>query len=245
MMNRQSIIYIMFVCLVLAVIRTGFGQEEEKPEKKEPFQFEKYCFQFRISSNFTLFEFQGSLLSFKYHFNNNHAIRFGLGLGNRGWSSEDKQEYYGVDSSYVLIESDNSSNDIDVTTQWIYYFTPQKVIKFYIGAGPFIFYNRGKTDTQNIDTLYQAQGYIFNYRVERKRYGLGISTVYGIEWFFHKQMSLLGEYGFEIYYYNDKSEIERIRLQPGIADTIEKRRSKDNGWILNSSAVKFGLSVYF
>ena len=244
-MNRQCFFYTICLVLILTFIQAVYAQEDEKPEKPESFQFEKYSFQFRITNNFSLTQFQGSLLSFKYHFNNNHAIRFGLGLGNRGWSSEDKVEYYGVDSSYVLIESDNSSNDLDLTTQWLYYFKPQKVIKLYIGAGPLIFYSRGKTDTKNIDTLYQAQGSIYDYRIDRKRYGFGISTVYGIEWFFHKQMSLLGEYGFEIYYYNDKYETERLRLLPGTANSIEKRKTKENGWILNSSAVKFGLSVYF
>ena len=245
MKNQKPNIFIMFVCVILAITQTIYAQGKDKQVQGESFKFEKYSFQFRISSNFSISQFQGSLLSFKYHLNNNHAIRFGLGLGNRGWSSEDKVEYYGVDSSYVLIESNNSLNDIDLTTQWIYYFKPQKVIKLYFGAGPLIFYSRNKTDTENIDTLYQAQGSIYDYRVDRKRYGFGISTVYGIEWFFHKQMSLLGEYGFEIYYYNDKYETERLRLQPGMANSIEIRETKENGWILNSSAVKFGLSVYF
>jgi hypothetical protein len=221
------------------------AQEEEKKEKKESFQFEKYSFQFMITSNFNLNPFQGSLLSFKYHLNNNHAIRFGLGLGNRGWSSEDIEEYYGTDSSYVSIESDRRSNDFDITTQWLYYVKPQKVIKLFLGAGPMIFYNLNKTETQNIDTLYQAQGYIYDYRVDNKRYGLGISTVYGVEWFFHKQMSLLGEYGFEFYYHQNIIETERIRLQPGMADITEKRKVKENGWVFYSSSVKLGLSVYF
>jgi hypothetical protein len=229
----------------MGLSQTLLTQETDKPPKKDPFQFEKYSLQFMITSNFNLLQFQGSLISFKYHVNNHHAIRIGMGLGTRGWSSEEMEEFYGTDSSYVFIEGDRSSNDFDLTSQWIYYFKPRKVIKFFFGAGPMFFYNQDRTETRNIDTLYQAQVYIYDYQVDNTRHGFGISTVYGVEWFFHKQMSLLGEYGFEIYYYENKFETERIRLQPGMADRIEKRKIKEKGWTFYSASVKLGLSVYF
>jgi len=245
MVKRQDKIYILFLCIILAFLQTGIAQEIEKSEKMESFEFETYSLQFRITSNFTLSQFQGSLLSFKYHFNNQNAIRFGVGLRAQNWSDLEEQDRIAEDSSYYSVEHDNNSVSLDITTQWLHYFRPKNVIKVYLGAGPLLFYDLNKTDAKNLDTLNNSQVYTLYSKVDRKQYGIGISTAYGVEWFFHNHMSLLAEYGFEIYYYQLTYETELIRLWPEAPDIVEKRKSKENGWVLNSSSLKFGISIYF
>ena len=63
------------------------------------------------------------------------------------------------------------------------YFRPEREVKFYLGAGPYVGYDLGRRE-RNEATLERSQ-----------RFTVGIGGRLGTEWFATKSISLLAEYG--------------------------------------------------
>jgi len=240
-MIKKVIIIPLIIVVFMGYVRFLWSQETKEDDKNTNFNFGKNSFQFRISSNFTLTDFQGSLVSYKYHLTNKLAFRFGVGIGVENNTYEDENVRISGDSIHISVESDGERKDMDLISQLVYYFKPEKEIKLYAGIGPLYSYyerkenhNITRIDTNN--TIYSVNE--INYKIS----DYGISTAYGLEWFFRKNMSLLAEYGFRFCYRDVRNEKHFSQLSPPSTIIIEK--SKSNGWIFSSESVKFGLSIY-
>jgi len=239
----KKIVSLMLMTLVLSLSVPLFSQDTSDSIKVNVFK--EFSLQFRVRF-LELSSFQGSLISFKYHFNDNFAIRSGIGFSMSTNDSEKERELYdyGGDTLFTKIKADEENYSISVPIQFLYYFNPQNEIKFFVGLGPYFSFSteeRIENDLSEPNDKYYA-----NLRnSESKNYFLGISAVYGVEWFFTDKMSLTGEYGFRFGYYYGEGTSSVTREYPDDIVYIEHTKSKGDGWRFISNLVLFGLSVYF
>jgi hypothetical protein len=73
----------------------------------------------------------------------------------------------------------------------------------------------------------------------------GVSGILGAEWFFAKNMSLLGEYSTVASYGGETRKSERRSFYNGQTTSFSSSEDKRNSVRISSSSVKFGLSIYF
>jgi len=180
----------------------------------------KFALQFQISENFTLTDFQGAILSGKYHLSNKSAIRIGFSMN---FSDSDGESNSTLFDSLVSNKTNTSSLfGFGINAQYSYYLQVWDVIGFYSGIGPFINYEYREITSENY-----SRG---------EDIATGVDAIAGVEWSFIKFMSLSAEYGFQFYYFYRKSNNEGNNITSEATVT---------SWAFGADQVKFGISVYF
>jgi hypothetical protein len=184
-----------------------------------------WALQFRISNNFTLDTFRGTVVSLKRHYSPNTALR--LGLTANVQSGENTLNFSDVDTSFAFDENtDAVSGRLDF--QYLHYANPESRVSLFLGTGPFVQYSRGKYKSNRPED-----------RLERldKSWGAGVSGVLGVEWSASSVVGIHAEYGVSAgYVHTDRTEERDYRDY----STLQKGHS----WQLSGSSVLFGLSVY-
>ncbi len=146
--------------------------------------------------------FFNGMLAFKYHLTDRRALRFGIG-GNVATNS-DRQDLNGGISSQA---------------HYVLYLHPEREVKFYLGAGPYIGYSLSRSDGDSTRRRHDA------------RWTIGIGGRLGTEWFATKSISVLAEFG-------NLLSASILRAEDG---AIEERTWRDYSY---GSTVTVGLSVY-
>jgi hypothetical protein len=126
---------------------------------------------------------------------------------------------------------DNSSFGITVNTQYIRYIKGTDDISFFIGGGPFINYS---TTTSNGEI--REKDPVEKYTRTDDSYSWGMDLLLGVEWWFHKYMSLSAEYGMKFMYRSRESIVEQGVL---------RRETTDNYFRITANSINFGITVYF
>ena len=173
-------IYFSFLFASLLFVTTGFSQSISYLDSLDG----KFALQFQINENFRLSDFQGTTLSGKYHFSSRDAVRLGLSLSFSdidGKVSSNVLDTINVNTNKIV----NSSFGITINTQYIRYIKGTDDISFFAGGGPFIDYF---TSTSNGNV--KEKDPVEKYKNTRDYYTLGIDMLLGVEWWFHKYMSL-------------------------------------------------------
>lgn len=190
----------------------------------------KFALQFQISDILTLSSFQGATFSGKYHLGKRSAIRLGLTI------SLDDSDF---EEDYIYEDMTNDSENaiynafgLTLNSQYLFYLVATPDIGFYLGGGPLVGFGNSETET----TREISDSTVSNSNITGNSFLVGLDGIIGIEWSFHKAMSLSAEYGVMIYYRNSEENFKDLR-------TTHNRASKSIR--LTSEAVKFGISVYF
>lgn len=206
-----------FTIIIISFSRLNAQEKEEY----------KYAFQFQIGPNFTLTDFQGSVLSGKYNFDKCNTLRLGLSIQNsNGESNELRND---PNSTINSLNNNNSYSNFTINFQYLRnnYWND---FNFYFGGGPSISYNFNENKTQ-ADSTSQSSS--------RKTNGFGITILTGIEWFFNERMSLSAEYGLNFRY---ERRIENYSANNPTYLTSER---KTKNFLIYPNGVLFGISVYF
>jgi hypothetical protein len=190
----------------------------------------KFALQFQISENFTLTNFQGATLSGKYQLGKRSALRLGISLFFDD-SSWDRESIVRDTINYVENIKTNSIG-FTINSQYLSYLVVRDDVGFYLGTGPTISFGNSKSESE-----YE----ISDSNVEKGSgsgdvYTLGFDVIAGVEWSFHKDMTLSAEYGIKFYYTNQTSKSE---------STIRKEERTNETFRLTYNYINFGLSVYF
>jgi len=198
----------------------------------------KFALQFQISENFTLSDFQGATLSGKYHLGKRSALRLGISIYFND-SSLDEHETY-IDTLNIINDSEGNSDrngvGFTINSQYIAYLVSTDDIGFYIGSGPiFSFHN---SDEESERSSNSSGKYTTSHSEDF--FSIGLDAIAGVEWSFHKNMSLSAEYGIKFYYYH---ETDNYTTSYESATRTEERTSE--GIQLTANYVNFGISVYF
>jgi opacity protein-like surface antigen len=190
----------------------------------------KYALQFQIADNFQLTSFQGSVLSAKYHFTNSSALRLGISFYS---NSDGLNEFYNYNADSLNAGQIDNTNGyvVQITIQYLYYYSFPGNINFYLGGGPLYGKSFYKDHSESIysDTTYSSNA-------SSNGWSVGVDLAAGVEWFFTSNMSLSAGYGL-MYLYSTN-----IHAETQYSHTITYKFKSNN---INADQVKFGLSIYF
>jgi len=190
----------------------------------------KYALQFQISENFTLTNFQGAMLSGKYQLGKRSALRLGISLSfdDASWDREsilsDTMNYFETNKS--------TSIGITISSQYLSYLIAREDVGFYLGTGPTFGFGVSNSEGEYKvadSTVEKGSG-------SGDFYTIGLDLIAGVEWSFHKDMTLSAEYGIKFYYNHQTSKSESFRRK-------EERTNELFG--LTYNYINFGISVYF
>lgn len=190
----------------------------------------KFALQFQISENFTLSNFQGATFSGKFHLGKSSALRLGISLSFDD-SSVDKEAIVGDTINYYENSKTNSVG-FSITAQYLNYLVRTDEIGFYLGTGPTLGFgnSEGEFELEISDsTVQKGSGSANNFTI-------GLDVIAGVEWSFHKDMTLSAEYGIKFYYIHQTSNSE---------STLRKEERTLESFRLTYNYVNFGISVYF
>ncbi len=137
-----------------------------------------------------------------------------------------------IDTVSVNTSKINSSSfGITVNSQYIRYIKGTDDIAFFVGGGPFINYS---TTTSNGEI--GGTDPVEKFKRKDDSYSLGVDLLLGIEWWFHKYISLSAEYGMKFMYRSRESMVEQGVL---------RRETTDNYFRITANSINFGITVYF
>ncbi|MBD3223324.1 MAG: hypothetical protein GF313_01235 [Caldithrix sp.] len=237
---------ITFIIVLILIMQAPLlqGQLAAKGSDSTRFEFKSYALQLAMTDLGDFNSFQGSLISIKYHFSNRWAIRIGVGFDADARTYQRQQSIDQMDSIYYDFEDELNDRTLRMISQIVYYVRPQATLKLFTGLGPYFEYSRTRLDNKKrqLDEKYYGNVYLDR---ERNRTALGLSAVYGLEWFFSRQMSLTAEYGFRLYYFEEDESSRLKRYYTNIDDYVEYTENASQGWRMNDIGLLVGLSLYF
>lgn len=203
-MQHKFLNRVIFISLAIGSLL--IAQEEGQVSLRQ-LQRGDRALQFGVSGLFNLRSFQGSTISYKRHFSSKAALRIGVDINLNDSASEGSEERSYLDSyvdfrdstGYVRSEDElyslKTEQDvlsIGVVTQWIIYPAARGELQPYWGIGPTAHYRRSSREDVRASADTTADPRITN--TEISNYGLGVSGIFGLEWFVRKSMSLTAEY---------------------------------------------------
>lgn len=221
-----------FALLTLIVLPTLLmGQDSLKYAP-----FSKYALQFQVDDFLSFSGFSGSLISLKRHFTNHSALRLGVSFSTQAVDYDDDYQNFGEqDTVQTAQKNESGSYTLDIRLPYVYYVHPKEEIKLFIGSGPIFSYRHTKVDERKT-----MQNNFKKRNDTRDSYSLGLYSLIGAEWLFHKKMSLSLEYGMYVSYRYSKFSTHTYY------DTSHKHATQTSkSWALSGSKVLFGFSVYF
>ncbi len=199
-----------------------------------------WALQFQVVQNFQLASFQGSTISIKKHTSDGTALRAGVSIS---LSLED------TDRTVTMNDTVGQSEDVDdnmtsfgLVVQMIKYPSPSAATNLYYGIGPIFTYSHSKDYGVIEDPIH---GDTRSNDRKWTRWSTGVSTVVGIEWFPGSNISLLAEYNVSLYYEHYNFTLKTRRSSPERPERTTGSETNTDGFVLEGSSVKFGLSVYF
>jgi len=190
----------------------------------------KFALQFQITDNFQLSNFQGTVLSGKYHFSSRDALRLGLEIifGD----SEAETEVNNLDTNTVGQYTEDSNRfGFTVNSQYIHYIRGTNDIAVFGGIGPFFKYYKLTRTREILEDEIETSS-----ESETSLFSTGIDLIVGVEWWFHKYMSLSAEYGLKFSYSSAENNFKD--------DSVEGE-SERTSFDISGNHINFGITVYF
>lgn len=217
---RTLVLVLAAACALAAAPNSGLAQETQSHMTAGA-----WALQFRISDNFTLSTFKGSVVSLKRHTSPNTAIRLGVSLSVLTRDDTINNTYPDTTLNY---DRDGDSTNGRLDLQYLHYSNPGSRISLYLGTGPFAQYSKAM-DTDAIP----------NNRRERtqKAWGVGVTGVLGAEWSVSSVVGIHAEYGLSAGYSHQTFSDERQSPEYSASQ-------KGHAWSVSGSSVLFGISVY-
>jgi hypothetical protein len=209
----------------LCALVVGFllqpAQEASAQESRQETQRDPWAVQFRVTENFTLGSFEGSVLALKRHLTPHHSIRASLGLSLRGQTSEATRDT-------LLSSRENDAHAVNINMEYLWYARPQSTISLFLGGGPLFQYARSSSSTAFPSP---------SPSITRTDKAFGIRAVVGVEWFVTRQIGLHSEYGVETVR-NTQEQTNRSPFSPPYT-------TKVTSWSVEGRSAYLGASVYF
>ncbi len=238
-MKTRTLLPVFFLLLVAATISPAQTQTDSTHHRQN-FKFKKTSLQFSLNQYSGLRSFEGGLLSAKYHFSNPFALRLGIDFYLNNSDNSSKIEVVETDSLISIYDRTSKKNTVRILATFIYYFNPSDEFKLFAGTGPFLSLSTRKQNESN-----RYSDFINYNNKEITTYSAGLRFVYGLEWFFRENMSLLAQYGFQTSYdWSETVTTTWVKAQPGNS-TTRKNTLTGDGFSLNSGVPNLGLSLYF
>jgi opacity protein-like surface antigen len=220
-MRARTLVFVLIAAVLVVVTAPGSGTAQET---QSPLVGGAWALQFRVSENFTLSTFEGSVVSLKRHYSPSTALRLGVSLALR--SSDETSGFSNPDTVNSRDLSDDTYQ-LGFALHYLHYTNPGSRVTPFLGAGPAVSFNHSKRST-TVSDVEATQSY--------KYWSAGLSGVLGVEWFPSSSVGIHAEYGLSAKYTKQTNDAEYMG---------QKEDRDGHSWSLTGSSVLFGLSVYF
>ncbi len=228
--------YLKILSLLIFLVNFSLAQKQE-------FHFPKYALQFEVVDLLKFQSYLGNAVSIKYHFDDSYALRLGVNTNFYSANVNDKRYLNDVNQADSLAKKDESKahhKQVGLNLIALKYFSIARPIKFYAGSGLFISRSWENNSTSSWDAYLNQ-----NSERDKTSWSLGIKFLYGVEWFFHSQMSLNMDYGLNFSYYIYKFNDQRTSQDnQNENERKTKQDYKRTSWSVNPLSIRLGLTVY-
>lgn len=229
-----------FALVLIALLAAIVAIPSEISARENSLKKDKWALQFEIDRDFDLRGFQGNTLSIKKHTADNRAYRLGITF----FLDFGDSESFRVLNDTILypLERDFDSRGFNISLQKIYYASTDASVNVFYGIGTAFSFQHGNNESVSYN---RSRTQVQFSNSTNSSWSAGIMGVFGVEWFFADNMSLLGEYNSTAKYSQSKREDESRIIGSGVILNTSFSESKTETFRISSSQVKFGLSVYF
>lgn len=204
------------------------------------------------SGSSILNEFDGGVVSAKFHLSDRTAIRGSVGFNRTDDVTDLSSRFEDIDALTGDVDRGGSDevNEMDfwvsnVSLLYLRYIEPAPSFAFYLGIGPGFELTLNDNSRDLEHRSFPNESFSSNFRaIIIDLWGTGLHTVLGAEWFVAPGISLLAEYHSELFY--KEFEITRqfeVTNENSYrwTEIVEKRK----GFFFDSLPARLGLSVYF
>jgi hypothetical protein len=228
---RSAVMLLLVAVGVSALVGVAQGGRCELPTGQ--------AIQFGIGSSFRLGTFEGTTISYQRFIGDRVAWRLGLSIDADYRATEYEETAVGdieMDGSIDLTDWDSSFSAV---SEWLLY--RGSVVSVYLGGGPRVSYSARQDEYARFfpdeDESWRAD------RTRGTSLGVGASGVIGVQWAAADWVALHAEYRVNAMYMHET--FERTIAEGGSDNYIRETTDTVNRFALDSTGVRFGLSVYF
>lgn len=236
------------VCLAAVGCLPAQAQSSAEDDAGPALRPGAWALQFQVNPNFTLGNFQGTLISAKRHQSAKSAIRLGLSLDAAFDVSESDRFSFRREEDTIQEDERQSEQHIDrlggtLVVQFLYYPSSPGDIRPFLGFGPRLSLARQTSET---DPVPPSASVVQTRRYEDKAWAAGLDGIFGAEWFIRSNLSVTGEYGLSATFRHSR----RTRTTRYVDENLQRRSIENEedatrGLSVHGAPVKLGLSVYF
>jgi hypothetical protein len=226
---KKSMLFVAAVVSLIVFSQQAIGQEEKVDKNSGTNENKKWGLQFQIDKSTFLTAYNGTTLSIMRNINEKRAWRAGVSFNGNISDYLNEIDYLPGDS--LVFSTDGKQNDYNfqLTIQYLFKKKISDNVSCYYGFGPNFLKSNANQKFKNVSD---------EPTIEYRGWGIGCTGVFGVEWFFQKQISLNAEYNTGFFYQRSKTIQKRIYPNYKIIDT-------QNLYSFISSPVRFGVSVFF
>ena len=188
--HSDLVVFVIVASLALS-FSSGYSEERDTLNSLEDGAWAR---QFKITDNFSLTNFTGSLVSLKRHYSPNSAARVGIGLS---LNQADTDDEFSDPDTLITFTRDSDSYSAQVDLQYLYYTNPDSRVSLFWGLGPTFQYSKSDATRETGDDSFVSR---------RKRWSIGVIGSLGVEWFPTKIVGIHAEYGLGALYSSTTDE---------------------------------------
>ena len=227
---------LLIIVAILLVIQKSYGKSIDSDTSSSQIKStNRFALQLQIKENFQFDDFQGSLISAKYHFNEKHGLRFGIEIYG-DFKKSDNIYFFYPDASN---SSDPSLKKNDLSILFIFQYlnisSSRYRMRRYIAMGPIIGY--GYTYENTAKDLGDDNIAISPNTINRTDYKIILGSLFdlGLEYYINKNIGIMVEYGIKFLYNKQKCDSKRPDYDEFYYEDFQ----------INSDNLKLGISIYF
>jgi len=194
--------------------------------------------QFGIGSDFTLFHFTGTAISYLHYKEHDRAWRTGMTL-NLAYDAGDfrKDMWNGQQGADVSHDRSSWNNSGSAVFECLWY-RGERISTFW-GGGPRLSFSSSHSESWEYDFYHDAWE---TTKIDDWKLGAGMEGCLGVQWAVTRWLAVHAEYAAQLMYQHQVNKRDYQRLFSG---QFNKETAVTNGVSLSSLGVRFGLSAYF
>ncbi len=231
----KKIKLILLLSIFIFSVSPGYSQESPKTDSLS------------CDKAFDFFFINGYALGYKFKLNENSALRLTLDLRGTYLNSDgesDSHSSYPYDTLSNKYNTEGESNNINIafSTSYLYYLLNTKYVSVYTGTGPYFSYNnyfyKSVSDYENQEISYRNTN-------RNDGFSIGLLSLFGVSGSLNQNVSLFAEAQLVTVYQWTNSKYERTESNQGVEVSRQINENSSNGWALEFSVVRMGMSICF
>lgn len=234
-MLRKASIILIILTISLSFMAAPLSARSSK-KSNSFFESGLYSFQIGVRNDFEIQSYNGNMISLKRFSSDRSAWGVSFLFSFNDNDLDDKQIDFFNDSSVVSREVNSARADhrMDINLKYFYYVSNTNDVKGYFGVGPSFSFSNYKNKMEYDDNRVNSS--------TRDRYGYGIGSLVGVEWFVKDRISFMAEYNIDYEYFTEETKTKTRNRDGNVVRTSEREFS---GYRFRTSSATFGISFYF